>query len=80
MKGYEKEILPLCSDIPTTQQFILPQVDTKSYQPIAIDLRTQRLNIINRYMNSDRLIRIQYSAKAAGIANGEKMDRRKQRS
>jgi hypothetical protein len=23
--------------------------------PIAIDLRTQRLNIIKRYMNSDRL-------------------------
>jgi hypothetical protein len=40
--------------------------------PIAIDLRTKRLDIINKYMNKDRFTRIQYSAKAAGIANGWK--------
>jgi len=37
--------------------------------PIAIGLREQRLNIINRAMESDDLTRIQYAAKAAGIAN-----------
>jgi hypothetical protein len=37
--------------------------------PIAIDLRQQRLDIINKAMASDKLVRIQYSAKAAGIAN-----------
>ena len=37
--------------------------------PIAIDLRQQRLDIINKAMASDKLVRLQYSAKAAGIAN-----------
>ncbi len=40
--------------------------------PIRISLRDQRLNIINRYIDRDDLVRIQYSAKAAGIANGWK--------
>ncbi len=40
--------------------------------PIRIDLRGKRLDIINKYINKDDLVRIQYSAKAAGIANGWK--------
>ena len=40
--------------------------------PIRIDLRGQRLDIIKRYMDGDDLVRIQYSAKSAGIANGWK--------
>jgi hypothetical protein len=40
--------------------------------PIRISLRDQRLNIINNYINRYDLVRIQYSAKAAGIANGWK--------
>jgi len=76
LKGAEKGDFTFVFGYPgTTQQFI-PSWEVDMIQnhinPIAIDLRTQRLNIINRYMNSDRLIRIQYSAKAAGIANGWK--------
>lgn len=37
--------------------------------PIAIGLRQQRLEIIDKNMESDKLIRIQYSAKAATLAN-----------
>ncbi|MDT8392743.1 MAG: S46 family peptidase [Bacteroidales bacterium] len=40
--------------------------------PIRIELRGKRLDIINKYISTDDLVRIQYSAKAAGIANGWK--------
>ena len=40
--------------------------------PIRIQLRESRLNIINRYMNKDPEVRIKYSAKQARIANGWK--------
>jgi len=40
--------------------------------PIRIDLRTQRLQILAAEMENDPLVRIQYSAKYAGIANGWK--------
>ena len=59
----------------TTQQFLTSwgvELIQNQRNPIAIDLRTKRLDIIKKYMDSDPLIRIQYSAKAAGIANGWK--------
>ncbi len=59
----------------STQQFLTSwgvELIQNQTDPIAIDLRTKRLDIIKRYMNSDPLIRIQYSAKAANIANGWK--------
>ncbi|MDD4847805.1 MAG: S46 family peptidase [Bacteroidales bacterium] len=40
--------------------------------PIRIDMRTKRLDIMKAAMNSDPKIRIQYSSKVAGIANGWK--------
>ena len=40
--------------------------------PIRIDLRGKRLDIINSYVVKDDFVRIQYSAKSAGIANGWK--------
>lgn len=39
---------------------------------IAINARTKRLDIINEGMDEDPLVRIKYSAKAAGISNGWK--------
>lgn len=76
LKGYEKGDFTFVFGYPgTTQQFITSwnvEMIQNHINPIAIDLRTQRLNIINRYMNSDRLTRIQYAAKAASIANGWK--------
>lgn len=40
--------------------------------PIRIKIRDHRLSIINKYMNESREARLQYSAKAASIANGWK--------
>jgi len=40
--------------------------------PIAIEMRGKRLDIIDAYMKQDAQTRIQYSAKAANIANGWK--------
>lgn len=40
--------------------------------PIRIDLRTKRLNIMSEAMNSDPKVRIQYSAKYQGVSNGWK--------
>lgn len=45
---------------------------TEVENPVAIDLRTKRLDVIKTAMNKDPQVRIQYSAKAAGIANGWK--------
>jgi hypothetical protein len=59
----------------TTQEYITSYaVDMIALErnPIAIGLRQQRLDIIDQAMERDRLTRIQYSAKAAGIANSWK--------
>jgi hypothetical protein len=76
LKGIEPEDFTFVFGYPgTTEQFLTSwavELIQNQTNPIAIDLRTKRLNIINKYMNEDRLTRIQYSAKAAGIANGWK--------
>ncbi|MBQ5979447.1 MAG: S46 family peptidase [Bacteroidales bacterium] len=40
--------------------------------PQKIDLRTQRLDIMKKYMAQDQAVRIQYSSKAAGVSNAWK--------
>ena len=40
--------------------------------PQKIDLRTQRLDIMKKYMAQDQTVRIQYSSKAAGVSNAWK--------
>ena len=40
--------------------------------PEKIEIRTKKLDIINNSMNSSELLRIKYSAKAAGVANSWK--------
>lgn len=37
--------------------------------PVIIDLRTEKLNIFKKYIEQDRLVRIQYASKAAGVSN-----------
>jgi len=73
LKGIKEGDFTFVYGFPGTTQEYLPSyaVDMTTMQknPIAIGLRQQRLDIIDRAMESDRLIRIQYSAKAAGIAN-----------
>jgi len=73
LKGMKEGDFTFVYGFPGTTQEYLPSyaVDMTALQrnPIAIGLRQQRLDIIDRAMESDRLTRIQYSAKAAGIAN-----------
>jgi len=76
LKGIEEDDFTFVFGYPgTTQQFLTSfAVDLIQNQtnPIAIDLRTKRLDIIKRYMQQDELTRIQYAAKAANISNGWK--------
>ena len=76
LKGIEPEDFTFVFGYPgTTEQFLTSwAVELTQHQtnPIAIDLRTKRLDIIKKHMDADKLIRIQYSAKAAGISNGWK--------
>ncbi|MDR1459731.1 MAG: S46 family peptidase [Bacteroidales bacterium] len=76
LKGIEPEDFTFVFGYPgSTEQFLTSwavELVQNQTNPIAINLRTQRLNIIKKYMENDRLTRIQYSAKAAGIANGWK--------
>ncbi len=75
-KGYDKGDFTFVFGYPgSTEQFLTSQavaLKTVYENPIAIQLREERLNIIKKYMDSDPLIRIQYTAKAASIANGWK--------
>ncbi|MCF8303442.1 MAG: S46 family peptidase [Bacteroidales bacterium] len=45
---------------------------TEEINPIRINLRGERLDIMDKYMKKSDKIRIQYSAKYAGVANGWK--------
>ena len=73
LKGIKEGDFTFVYGFPGTTQEYIPSnaIDMIALQhnPIAISLRQQRLEIIDKAMESDRLTRIQYSAKAAGIAN-----------
>jgi hypothetical protein len=73
LKGVSEGDFTFVYGYPGTTQEYLPAaaVDmvANHKNPIAIGLRQQRLDIIDQAMEQDRLVRIQYSAKAAGIAN-----------
>ncbi len=73
LKGMKEGDFTFVYGFPGTTQEYIPSyaVDMTAFQdnPIAIRLRQQRLAIIDKAMENDRLTRIQYSAKAAGIAN-----------
>ncbi|MBU1011591.1 MAG: S46 family peptidase [Bacteroidetes bacterium] len=40
--------------------------------PVIIDVRTQRLNIFNKYVEQDPLVRIKYASKSYGVSNAWK--------
>lgn len=75
-KGYKKDDFTMVFGYPGTTTEYLPSSAVEQIinetDPARIMIRTKKLNIINSAMNSDPLIRIQYSAKAASIANGWK--------
>ena len=76
LKGVEKNDFTFVFGYPgRTQQYLTSHaVDLLSNydNPARIKMRNKRLEIIANDMNSDKLVRIQYSAKYAGIANGWK--------
>jgi len=73
LKGYEKGDFTFVFGYPgTTREYLTSygvDVTVNKENPLRIDLRSQRLDIINAAMNDSRLVRIQYTSKAAGIAN-----------
>jgi hypothetical protein len=76
IQGVEEDDFTFVFGYPgSTQQYIPAcsiELLSEVSNPIRIDFRGKRLDIINRYIDDDDLVRIQYSAKAAGIANGWK--------
>lgn len=73
LKGVQEGDFTFVYGFPGTTQEYLPSVsvnlNANIHNPIAIELRQKRLDIINKGMNEDKLTRLQYSAKAATIAN-----------
>ncbi|MCK9254766.1 MAG: S46 family peptidase [Bacteroidales bacterium] len=75
-KGYKQGDFTMVFGYPGTTTEYLPSFAVEQIMnesdPARIMIRRKKLDIINAAMNSDPLIRIQYSAKAASIANGWK--------
>ncbi|MDY0287184.1 MAG: S46 family peptidase [Bacteroidales bacterium] len=76
LKGVEPDDFTFVFGYPGTTTEYVPSFEVQSVteveNPVAIHLRTKRLDIIKAAMNNDPRVRIQYSAKAASIANGWK--------
>jgi len=73
LKGYNEGDFTFVFGYPGTTNSYVPsnEVDMVAFEgnPVRISLREKRLGIIDKYMNTSRLTRIQYSAKYASIAN-----------
>jgi hypothetical protein len=76
LKGIKEGDFTFVYGFPGTTQEYLPSyaLDMIALQrnPIAIGLRQQRIDIIDKAMESDQLTRIQYTAKVKGISNSWK--------
>ena len=76
LKGYQKGDFTFVFGYPgSTREYLTSfGVDLIANQenPIRINLRQQRLDIINKAMNESNQVRIQYTSKHQGIANGWK--------
>jgi hypothetical protein len=76
LKGYQKGDFTFVFGYPgSTHEYLTSLgVDLIANQenPIRIALRQQRLDIINKAMNGSKQVRIQYTSKHQGIANGWK--------
>ena len=74
--GYKMGDFTMVFGYPGSTEEYLPSVSiqmiTQKVNPFKIDLRTQKLDIMRKYMEADKKIRIQYSSKYAGVANGWK--------
>jgi len=76
LKGYQKGDFTFVLGYPgSTREYLTSTaVDLIANQenPVRINLRQQRLDIINKAMNESQQVRIQYTSKHQGIANGWK--------
>jgi hypothetical protein len=73
LKGYQKSDFTFVFGYPGTTREYLPSygvdLTANKENPLRVGLRQQRLDIIYAAMANDRQVRIQYTAKANGIAN-----------
>lgn len=73
LKGVKEGDFTFVFGYPGQTQEYLPsfaiEMITGHENPVAIRLREKRLNIFDQFMNESDLVRIQYSAKHAGVAN-----------
>lgn len=76
LKGIQENDFTFVYGYPGRTQEYIPSYAVDMFankqNPVAIGLRQQRLDIIGNAMNADKLTRIQYSSKAAGISNAWK--------
>ncbi len=76
LEGAKKDDFTFVFGYPGSTEQYLPSfaIENKieEVNPIRIDMRTERLDIMDRYMQKDKKTRIQYAAKYAGTSNGWK--------
>ncbi|PLX20819.1 MAG: serine protease [Salinivirgaceae bacterium] len=76
LKGINKGDFTMVLGYPgTTEQYIpsyAVQLKKDHINPLRIKLRGTRLEVMNKYMENDKAVRIQYASKYAGISNGWK--------
>ncbi len=76
MKGVEEGDFTMVFGYPgSTYQYVPSyhlEMLTETINPKLIDVRTEKLNILNRYQEADPQVRIQYAAKNARISNSWK--------
>nr|WP_321452477.1 S46 family peptidase [uncultured Carboxylicivirga sp.] len=76
MKGVEEGDFTMVFGYPGSTYEYVPSYHlkmlTEDINPKLIDVRTEKLNILNRYQGADPAVRIQYAAKNARISNSWK--------
>jgi hypothetical protein len=76
LKGYQKGDFTFIFGYPgTTREYLTSygiDLTANKENPVRIRLRQERLDIINEAMNKSKKVRIQYTSKHQGIANGWK--------
>ena len=76
LKGVEKGDFTFVFGYPARTNEYLPAVavnqEANVVYPVVVDLRTQILNIYNKYQEKDAKVRLQYASKHAGLGNGWK--------
>ena len=76
LKGVEEGDFTFVFGYPARTNEYLPAVavdqEANVVYPVVVDLRTQILDIYNKYQEKDPVVRLQYASKHAGLGNGWK--------